>query len=270
MEVAFDFGITTTDVVVLNENKKQFYSLKSEEVNDSFLEKIFNKINLDPSKVKKIAVTGGKSNNLKDSFNKILVIKVNEVESIGLGAKDLYDIDDEKFLTISAGTGTGCIFYDGENYHYLGGIAIGGGTLEGLSNYLLETTDFKIIEKLSKKGNRKNIDSLIGEVVNNIGSLDANITASNLVKLKEGKGHNLEDIAASFTNMVGEVIGTISYLNAMLAGVDKVYFLGRLSLSEPIKEAIDKRLKLANINGVYKENREYGNVLGALRYMQTK
>ena len=70
--------------------------------------------------------------------------------------------------------------------------------------------------------------------------------------------------------MVGEVIGTISYLNAMLAGVDKVYFLGRLSLSEPIKEAIDKRLKLANINGVYKENREYGNVLGALRYMQTK
>ncbi|MAR95091.1 MAG: pantothenate kinase [Gammaproteobacteria bacterium] len=270
MEVAFDFGITNTDIVVINENKKVFYSLKSEEVNDSFLEKIFTKINLDQRKVKKIAVTGGKSNNLKNSYNNIAITKVNEVDSIGLGAKDLYDIDDEKFLTISAGTGIGCIFYDGENFHYLGGIAIGGGTLEGLSNQLLKTTDFKNIEELSKKGDRKNIDSLIGEVVNNIGSLDANITASNFIKLKKNKDHNSEDIAASITNMVGEVIGTISYLNAMLAGVDKVYFLGRLSLSEPIKEAIDKRLKLANINGLYKENREYGNVLGALNYMQTK
>ena len=50
--------------------------------------------------------------------------------------------------------------------------------------------------------------------------------------------------------MVGEVIGTTSYLNAILAGVDKVYFLGRLSLSKTIKEAIDQRLKLANINGL--------------------
>ena len=270
MEIAIDFGITNTDILVSNKTERIYSSIQSEEINNDFLKKIFDLTNLDPNKIKKIAVTGGKSANLNNTFKDIPIFKVNEVEAIGLGAKNLYGINDEKFVVISAGTGTGCVFYDGKNYHYLGGISIGGGTLQGLSSLLISTSDINEIEKLSNKGNRKNVDHLIGEVVNDIGSLNPNVTASNFAKAKGVKNHNPKDIAASLTNMIGEVIGTTSYLNAMLAGVDKVYFLGRLSLSEAIKEAIDQRLKLANINGIYKENREYGNVLGALYCIQTK
>ena len=270
MELAIDFGITNTDILVSNKTERIYSSIQSEEINNDFLKKIFDLTNLDPNKIKKIAVTGGKSANLNNTFKDIPIFKVNEVEAIGLGAKNLYSINDEKFVVISAGTGTGCVFYDGKNYHYLGGISIGGGTLQGLSSLLISASDINEIEKLSNKGNRKNVDHLIGEVVNDIGSLNPNVTASNFAKAKGVKNHNPKDIAASLTNMIGEVIGTTSYLNAMLAGVDKVYFLGRLSLSEAIKEAIDQRLKLANINGIYKENREYGNVLGALYCIQTK
>ena len=270
MEIAIDFGITNTDILVSNKTERIYSSIQSEEINNDFLKKIFDLTNLDPNKIKKIAVTGGKSANLNNTFKDIPIFKVNEVEAIGLGAKNLYSINDEKFVVISAGTGTGCVFYDGKNYHYLGGISIGGGTLQGLSSLLISTSDINEIEKLSNKGNRKNVDHLIGEVVNDIGSLNPNVTASNFAKAKGVKNHNPKDIAASLTNMIGEVIGTTSYLNAMLAGVDKVYFLGRLSLSEAIKEAIDQRLKLANIKGVYKENREYGNLLGALGCIQTK
>ena len=270
MEIAIDFGITNTDILVSNKTERIYSSIQSEEINNDFLKKIFDLTNLDPNKIKKIAVTGGKSANLNNTFKDIPIFKVNEVEAIGLGAKNLYSINDEKFIVISAGTGTGCVFYDGKNYHYLGGISIGGGTLQGLSSLLISTSDINEIEKLSNKGNRKNVDHLIGEVVNDIGSLNPNVTASNFAKAKGVKNHNPKDIAASLTNMIGEVIGTTSYLNAMLAGVDKVYFLGRLSLSEAIKEAIDQRLKLANIKGVYKENREYGNLLGALGCIQTK
>lgn len=270
MEIAIDFGITNTDILVSNKTERIYSSIQSEEINNDFLKKIFDLTNLDPNKIKRIAVTGGKSANLNNTFKDIPIFKVNEVEAIGLGAKNLYSINDKKFVVISAGTGTGCVFYDGKNYHYLGGISIGGGTLQGLSSLLISTSDINEIEKLSNKGNRKNVDHLIGEVVNDIGSLNPNVTASNFAKAKGVKNHNPKDIAASLTNMIGEVIGTTSYLNAMLAGVDKVYFLGRLSLSEAIKEAIDQRLKLANINGIYKENREYGNVLGALYCIQTK
>ena len=270
MEIAIDFGITNTDILVSNKTERIYSSIQSEEINNDFLKKIFDLTNLDPNKIKKIAVTGGKSANLNNTFKDIPIFKVNEVEAIGLGAKNLYSINDKKFVVISAGTGTGCVFYDGKNYHYLGGISIGGGTLQGLSSLLISTSDINEIEKLSNKGNRKNVDHLIGEVVNDIGSLNPNVTASNFAKAKVVKNNNPKDIAASLTNMIGEVIGTTSYLNAMLAGVDKVYFLGRLSLSEAIKEAINQRLKLANINGIYKENREYGNVLGALYCIQTK
>ena len=270
MEVAIDFGITNTDILVSNKAEKIYSSIPSEKINKDFLKKIFNIIKLEPNKIKKIAVTGGKSDNLDNTFKDIPIFKVNEVQAIGMGAKDLYSINDEKFVVISAGTGTGCVFYDEENYHYLGGISIGGGTLQGLSNLLINTSDINEIEKLSNKGDRKIIDHLIGEVVNDIGPLNPNITASNFAKAKVIKDHSPKDIAASLSNMVGEVIGTTSYLNAMLVGVDKVYFLGRLSLLKTVKEAIDQRLKLANIKGVYKENREYGNLLGALGCIQTK
>ena len=76
-------------------------------------------------------------------------------------------------------------------------------------------------------------------------------------------------IAASISNMIGEVIGTISYLNAMLCNEHEVYFLGRVSLSDVIKSGIEDRLALAKIKGLFKENREYGNVLGALSCIQT-
>ena len=70
--------------------------------------------------------------------------------------------------------------------------------------------------------------------------------------------------------MIGEVIGTIAYLNAIVCGQTEVYFMGRTSQIETIKKGIEDRLQLANINGIFKENREYGNVLGALRALQQK
>ena len=33
-----------------------------------------------------------------------------------------------------------------------------------------------------------------------------------------------------------------------------------------VKKGIDKRLSLANISGIYKANREFGNALGAIAY----
>ena len=96
------------------------------------------------------------------------------------------------------------------------------------------------------------------------------ISASNFLKGKISKDHNPSDIAASLSNMIGEVIGTIAYLNAIVCGQAEVYFMGRTSQIETIKKGIEDRLKLANINGIFEENREYGNVLGALRALQQK
>jgi type II pantothenate kinase len=67
--------------------------------------------------------------------------------------------------------------------------------------------------------------------------------------------------------MIGEVIGTISYLNALLVGVKKIYFIGKVSLLGSVKDGIDKRLELANIEGKYNDLRGFANVIGAIAYL---
>ena len=267
MEIAFDFGITNTDVAVQDKQKLTFYTFSSKKVEIAFISEILSEINLDKKLITKIVVTGGKSGDLQDALHDIPITKINEVEAVGHGAKEVYQIKDNKFMVVSTGTGTACVAYMNEGFHHLGGISVGGGTLQGLSNLTIDINKADEIEELSKVGNKKNLDALIGEVVNNIGSLNPDITASNFSKAKNKTNFSNEDIASSLSNMVGEVIGTVSYLNALLIGVSNVYFIGRVSKMSAVKNGIEKRLNLAGICGNYKEKQEFANVIGAIAYL---
>ena len=270
MLVAIDFGITNTDVVINEAEKNKFYTFPTKKINEDFIGNILDSIQLNTSKISNIAVTGGKSSDLKDSYNNIPITKINEIDAIGYGAIALYNIGNKPFVAISAGTGTACIYHNNGQFTHLGGISVGGGTLQGLTKHLINIKNPDDIEQMAKRGDRKRLDFLIGDVVNEIGSLYPEITASNFGKAKEIEDISSDDIAASISNMIGEVIGTISYLNAMLCNEHEVYFLGRVSLSDVIKSGIEDRLALAKVNGRFEDNREYGNVLGALSYIQAK
>ena len=67
--------------------------------------------------------------------------------------------------------------------------------------------------------------------------------------------------------MVGEVIGTVAYLNALLLGIDNIYFIGRVSTLNTVKNGIEKRLNLAGVKGNYMENQDFGNAIGAIAYL---
>ena len=267
MKLGIDFGITNTDIVLCEGNAKKFYSMPSEQINDEIFYKVSKLIGIDLIDVSKIAVTGGKSSDLPNLYKNISIVKVNEVEAIGLGAKEVYGFEDKSFVAVSTGTGTACVFGKKNNFTHLGGISIGGGTLQGISNYLLGTSEINAITDLAKKGCRKKLDFSIGEVVNDIGNLYPEVTASNFAKAKLNNNHKAEDVAASITNMIGEVIGTVAYLNALLMNVDKVFFLGRVCKIEPVKNGIIDRLNLASIKGEFNKSLEYGSALGALAFL---
>jgi len=74
----------------------------------------------------------------------------------------------------------------------------------------------------------------------------------------------MENTAASLCNMVGEVIGTVACLNALLIGSDKAYFIGRTSYLTEVVQGINGRLELAGIEGKFNNDREYGNAIGVL------
>jgi len=271
MYAAIDFGTTNTDVVIYSDNSGlNFYTFETQNVNLEFIDKIFKEISIDVSRIKSIAVTGGKSSNLENSYEEIPIEKINEIDAIALGAKSLYEINEDSFVVVSAGTGTACVHSNGVTNNHLGGISVGGGTLQGLSNCILGTSTQSNIDKLSIKGNRKNVDLLIGDVVNEIGSLYPEVTAANFARARNAKNISDKDMAASLSNMVGEVIGTVSYLNALLMGVQKIYYIGRVSMSKTVRKGIEDRLQLASVEGCFASNREFGNALGALSFIKAK
>ena len=74
---------------------------------------------------------------LSNAYKDVPISKINEEEAIGRGAMALYDIYDESFVAVSTGTGTACIHHSDGKFNHLGGISVGGGTLQGLSKYLI-------------------------------------------------------------------------------------------------------------------------------------
>ena len=177
MKLAFDFGITNTDVVSYKDGEMKFFTMPSETINNNFLDKLLLNAEIELKDIDAIAVTGGKSSDLEDTFKNIPIVKVNEVEAIGYGAKDLYNISESNYLVVSCGTGTACVASIDNEFHHMGGISVGGGTLQGLSNLILGEENAEKINTLAADGNKDNLDSLIGEVVNDIGALYPEITA---------------------------------------------------------------------------------------------
>lgn len=271
MIAAFDFGITNTDLVIKDQRIK-FLSVPSPfdrknrdfDITERHVIEILEKLDINIKEISSIGVTGGKSADLPDRICNVPITKVNEIDAIGKGARSLYKISKESSLVVSSGTGTACVHIQNTATNHLGGISVGGGMLEGLSNLLVNIPHGVKINNFAEKGNRKILDVMIGEAVNEIGNLNAEITAANFAKARNEPTNSIEDISASLCNMVGEVIGTVAYLNALLVGSNKAYFLGRTSMLSEVKKGIDARLALAGIEGIYDENRAFGNAIGVL------
>ena len=269
--IAFDFGITNTDIGVLEGESINFYSFPStnSKITTDLILILIEKINISLADIKLVGVTGGKSSDLHNSVEGIKIIKINEIDAIGFGAKKLYGIKDESTLVVSAGTGTACVHIQGNNFNHLGGIAVGGGMLEGLGALLFKNSNCLEINEFANQGSRSELDLLIGDVVNKIGNLSPDITAVNFGQAKNSSADTMENTAAALCNLIGEVIGTVAYLNALLIGSSKACFLGRTSFLSEVIDGVNKRLGLAGITGQYNENREYGNVIGVLESIET-
>ena len=270
MLAAFDFGISNTDIAFLKDNKTTFHTSPSQHktISPELIKEILAIYALSISEVNLIGVTGGKSSDLPNSIDSIPIIKINEVDAIGCGAKTLYKIADEPTLIVSAGTGTACILVQGKDFSHLGGIAVGGGMLEGLGSLLFQNSHGQEINEFAAQGAREKLDLLIGDVVNKIGTLSPEITAVNFGKAKIASADSMENTSAALCNMVGEVIGTIAYLNALLIGSSRACFLGRTSYLSEVTKGIDERLGLAGISGQYNDHREYGNVIGVIEQLK--
>lgn len=176
--------------------------------------------------IAEIRLTGVGASGVNKAIYGIPTFKVEEFNANGVGGR--YFAKEDKAVVVSMGTGTSYMLVEGEKLSYLGGIAIGGGTILGLSRLLLNTQDIEAIQELSLKGDVKKIDLRIGDMSKEpLPGLNLNVTASNFGKVEEIVSK--EDVAAGIVHMVLENICHTGTLIAQERGVKEFILIGSLA-----------------------------------------
>lgn len=217
---------------------------------------------LDLTDIAEIHLTGVGSSGVVKPIYGIPTFKVDEFVANGVGGR--FFAKEEKSIVVSMGTGTSYVLVEGDKLSHLGGIAIGGGTILGLSKLLLNTQDIEAIQTLSSQGDYKQIDLLIRDISKHpLPGLNLDVTAANFGKVEEMVSK--EDIAAGIVHMVIENLCHTGTLIAQGRGVKEFILIGSLANFAECEYITKDCAELAG-EGVYFVVPEYagfGTAIGA-------
>jgi type II pantothenate kinase len=192
----------------------------------AFLEDLLRPLDVSPGDVRTIAVTGGRHRRLGEDLAGVPVHPVDEIEAIGRGG--LVTSGCERALIVSMGTGTAFVSADGERVTHAAGVALGGGTLRGLSWRLLRTVDAGAIEALAEMGNPRGADLTIADIVGgDVGMLPGDMPAAYFARLA-GENPSPADIAAGILDMIGHIAAHMALLTARIHGHDTIVMIGHM------------------------------------------
>lgn len=217
---------------------------------------------LELSDISEIHLTGVGSSAVTKPIYGIPTFKVDEFVANGGGGR--FFSKEEKGVVVSMGTGTSYVLVEEDKFTYLGGIAIGGGTILGLSKLLLNTKDIDVIQELAAHGDFRHIDLRIGDISKNpLPGLNLNVTAANFGKVDEMA--TKEDIAAGILHMVIEDICHTGTLIAQDKGIKEFILIGSLANFKECDFISKECAQLAG-EGVYfvvPEHAVFGTAIGA-------
>ena len=216
--------------------------------------------NISLSDVEQVMVTGVGSAYIDGPVYGLPTGKTDEFIADGLGAR--FESGLSKAIVVSMGTGTSFVQCDGDEIRHIGGIGIGGGTVQGLSRVMLNTSDPKQISSLALRGDIRNINLLIGDISSRpLPGLPMNATASLFSKAQYDAPR--EDIALGIITMVLQSIGSASILSALNTGIKDFVLIGNLTLYPQCKEIYPMLEKLYNVRFHIPKYSEFCTAIGA-------
>jgi len=163
---------------------------------------------------------------------------------------------------VSLGTGTSILLITDGASKRIGGSALGGGTLLGLGQLLLGTTRFEEIATLAVRGDRRNVDLLVGDIYERDEiPLSRELNASSFAKLASRRP---EDLAHALTGMIGENLGLICAHLAQLHGAESILYCGSTVTRNPALRAVLSNLGRMTSRAVaFLERGGFGGAVGA-------
>lgn len=222
--------------------------------------KFMNDNGLEMEEVERVMVTGVGSSYVQQKIFGIATGKIDEFICIGLGGQRLSGRDNA--IIVSMGTGTAYVRAIGDDVHHMGGSGVGGGTLLGLSDRMLNLRNFESIITLAQDGNLHNIDLSIGDISKaRFQTLNAESTASNFGKISDLASK--EDIALGIINLVFQTIGMIAVFAARCDNNADIVLTGNLTNIPQVHAVFSELQKLTEASFIIPENAEFATALGA-------
>lgn len=235
--VGIDIGGSTTKIIGYNGN--ELFSPMLVKATDPISSvygafgKFINENKLKLSDVERIMVTGVGSTFIEERIFGIPTYKVEEFLAIGLGGLFLTNLN--KAIIVSMGTGTAYVMAEDDHAYHLGGSGVGGGTLLGLSNRMLNIRNFPDIIEMAKSGDLRNVDLSIADISHEeVIGLTRDTTASNFGKMVDLASN--ADVALGIINLVFQTIGMLAVFASRNAKVKDVVLTGNLSNVPQAKE----------------------------------
>jgi type II pantothenate kinase len=143
-------------------------------------------------------------------------------EGIGLPAS---------YLLVSLGTGTSVLSVGDGRVERVGGTALGGGTVLGLGKLLLGVDSFSEIAALADRGDRREVDLLVGDVYRGADApILRDLTAASFGKLRSLRP---EDLAHALMGLVGENVALLCGGFARGQAVEGVVYCGSTLTENP-------------------------------------
>lgn len=226
-----------------------------------------NKIALDD--VERVMLTGVGSAYIDKPLYGLPTDRTEEFLANGLGAQYMTHL--KKMIVVSMGTGTSLVQCDNDDIHHIGGIGIGGGTLNGLSRLLLKTDDIKQISTLAMNGDIRNINLLIGDIsAHPLPGLPMDATASLFANAMGNASR--EDIALGIIYLVLQSVGSAAILSSIGSDIRNFVLIGNLTLLPQCRTMFSMMEKLYNVHFIIPKHSEFCTAIGsALNYVnQTK
>ena len=166
MVIGIDVGISTTKIVGIN-NGHVVSPMRVKATDPvtslygAFGKYLYdNKIQL--SDVEHVMLTGVGAAYISKPVYGLPTSKAGEFVADGLGAR--HESGKDNIIVVSMGTGTSLVRCEGDNIEHIGGIGIGGGTLQGLARLLLKTDDIRTLSEMAVMGSVSNINLRIGDI----------------------------------------------------------------------------------------------------------
>ena len=264
--IGIDAGISSTKIIGIENGERIMapMTVKSSDASTAIygaLGKYLNDNDTTLESVEQVMLTGIGAKDLKSPILGRPTAKVDEFIANGMGAR--FDSGLDHMIVVSMGTGTSLVRVDGDEIRHIGGIGMGGGSLQGMARLLLGTSNVKEISNMADKGNPAHVNLLIEDICKDeLGNLTGDATASLFAKVLQRTPDD-NDIAAGLIHMVLETIGSAAVLSQLNGGFKDFVLVGGLTELNLCREVFPLMEKLYSVHFHIPKYAPYCTALGA-------